>query len=396
MTQPKHILTVTPFFPPTVAGIPNHVFNLTKNLSKIGNTISLITPKLSNENTSQFYGYFKNVYPINAFYLPGWPYPTLRNVSIPKDFGSKIKSIIRNGDFDIVHVHGHHYPFSWIAVKWAKKYEIPIILTLHGMFALNPNVIGGKTIIEELFNKYFFKKIFSNINAVIGLTPDVTNYAKIFTNESTRYYTIPNGVDVIMFKENLKRKNEYRKNYNIGHNSIVILFRGRFEQVKGILEFAKAAKKLVMNKKIEIVIVGRGSLVASLKAIVAGTNRIHIYDWQPEDKIHELYIASDIFAIPSRFEALPVTLMEAMNAGLYIVYSQVGGMPEMLKQYPRCTPIQNISQIDLENVLSKIISNFDEENVSESLSYASKFDWKSITADTSKVYAECINHEEGK
>ena len=395
MTQTQHVLTVTPFFPPTKGGISNHVLHQTRNLSKIGHDISLITPNLR-ENTSKYNDHFKNFYQLNSFFLPGWPYPTLRSVSIPKDLGSKIKSVIRNGDLDIVHVHGHHYPFSWFAVKWAKKYEIPIVLTLHGMYALNPNVLGGKTIIEELFNKYFFKKIFSNINAVIGLTPDVTNYAKIFTNESTRYYTIPNGVDVIMFKENLKRKNEYRKNYNIGHNSIVILFRGRFEQVKGILEFAKAAKKLVMNKKIEIVIIGGGSLLDSLKAIIAGTNRIHLYDWQPEDKIHELYIASDIFIIPSRFEALPLAIMEAMNAGLHIVYTPVGGLPDILKKYPRSTSIQGISQTEIENGLSKVISNFDVDNVSESLSYASKFDWKSITADTSKVYAECINHEEGK
>jgi len=395
MTQTQHVLAVTTFFPPTKGGLPNHVFHLTRNLSEIGSTFSIITPKLSRVRTSQYYEHFKNVYQLNSFFLPGWPYPTLRSFGIPKDFGSKIKSVIRNGDFDIVHVHGHHYPFSWLAVKWAKKYEIPIVLTLHGMYALNPNVLGGKTMIENLLNKYFFKKIFSNINAVIGLTEEITNYAKIFTNES-QYYTIPNGVDVMVYKENLKRKNEYRKHYNIGNNSTVILFRGRFEHVKGILEFAKAAKKIVKNDKIEIVIVGGGSLAASLKVIVSGINRIHLFDWQPDDKIHELYIASDIFVIPSRFEALPLAIMEAMNAGLHIVYSPVGGVPEILKKYPRRTPIQDISHIEIENVLSKVISNFDVENVTESLSYAGKFDWKSIATDTYKVYTECTNHVEGK
>jgi len=396
MNQTQHILLVTTFFPPSKGGLSNHVYHLSRNLSEIGNTISLMTPTLDNVRTSQYYEHFKKVYRLNSFFLPGWPYPTLRSVGIPKDLGSKIKSVMRNGDFDIVHVHGHHFPFSWFAVKWAKKYEIPIVLTMHGMYALNPNVLEGKSSIENLLNKYFFKKIFSNINAVIGLTGEITNYAKIFTNEPTRYYTIPNGVDVMLYKENLKRKNEYRKRYNIGNNSIVILFRGRFEHVKGILEFAKAAKKIVKNDKIEIVIVGGGSLTASLKAIVAGTDRIHLFDWQPDDKIHELYIASDIFAIPSRFEALPLAIIEAMNAGLHIVYTPVGGVPEILKKYPRRTPIQEISHEVLEDVLSKVISNFDEENVSESLSYARKFDLKHIVQDTYKVYMECVNPAEKK
>jgi len=393
MKQTQNVLTVTPFFSPTKGGISNHVFNITKNLSEIGNTISLITPKLDLK-TSQYYKHFKNVCELNSFYLPGWPYPTLRSVGIPKDFGSKIKSVIRNGNFDIVHVHGHHYPFTWLAVKSAKKYEIPVVLTLHGMYALNPNVMGGKTIIENLFNKYFFKKTFSNIDAVIGLTGQITNFAKIFTNDSSKYYTIPNGVDVMLFKENLKRKNEYRKCYNVGNDSTVILFRGRFEHVKGILEFAKAAKNIVMNKKIEIIIVGGGSLAASLKKIISGINRIHLYDWQPEEKIHELYIASDIFVIPSRFEALPIAIIEAMNAGLHIVYSPVGGVADILEKYPRRTTIQDISDKELENVLSKVISNFNENDVSESLSYAGKFDWKNIAKDTSKVYTECLNPEE--
>ena len=389
MTQTKHVLTVTPFFPPTKGGVSIHVLQVTKNLTEIGTTISLITPKLE-KKISQYYEHFKNVYEINSFYLPGWPYPTLRSVSIPKDLGSQIKSIIRNGDFDFIHVHGHHYPFSWYAVKSAKKYEIPTVLTLHGMYALNPNVVGGKTRMENLFNKYFFKKTFSNINAVIGLTSQVTKYSKIFTNESAKYYTIPNGVDVMLYQENLKRKKEYREQYNIDKNSIVILFRGRFEHVKGILEFAKAAKNIVKNDKIEIVIVGGGSLAASLKEVISGINRIHLFDWQPEAKIHELYIASDIFVIPSRFEALPIAIMEAMNAGLHIVYTAVGGISDILKKYPRKTLIKNISHLEIEDVLSQVISNFDIENVNESLSYACNFDWKNIAKDTFQVYAECI------
>ncbi len=394
MTKAQHILSVTTFFPPTRGGLPNHVYHITRNLSQLGNTLSLISPKLNGITQTHYYDQFKKVYPLNSFFLPGWPYPTLRSVGIPKDLGKKMKSVIRNGDFDIVHVHGHHFPFSWFAVKWAKKYEIPIVLTLHGMYGLNPNVLGGKTTIENLLNKYFFKKIFSNVNAIIGLTGQITNYAKIFTNEFPRFYTIPNGVNVNVYKENLQRKNEYRKHYKIDNNSVVILFRGRFEHVKGILEFAKAAKKLVKNDKIEIVIVGGGSLTNSVKTIVAGIDRIHLFDWQPDDVVHELYITSDIFVIPSRFEALPLAIMESMNAGLHIVYSQVGGVPEILKKYPRCTPIQDISDVELVNVLNKVISNFDVDNISESLSYAGKFDWKSIANDTNNVYTDCLNHIE--
>ena len=384
------ILTVTPFFPADIGGIANHVLNLTKHLTKLGNDLSIITPKKNSGIISEYYDHFTNIHHIQTFSLPGWPYPTLKSVSIPKDFGSEIKSIIRNGDFDIVHAHGHHYPFSWYAVKSATKYGIPSILTLHGMYALNPNVMGGKSLVEDLFNKYFFKNILSNSKTVIGLTEKITNYARIYGNPSLEYFTNPNGVDTELYKDKIRNKNGYRQHYNIDVNSLVILFAGRFEKVKGIIEFAKAARKIVSNVKIEVIIVGGGSLEGSVKKIIGKTNRIHLFDWQPEYKIHEFFIASDIFVIPSRFEALPLSIIEAMNAGLHIIYSPVGGMPEILEKYERKTPIKKISEEDLEDVFSKVISNFHVGDQSASLQYARTFDWVTIAEKTYKVYEECL------
>ncbi len=380
---------VTPSFPPRIDGISNHVFFLTKNLAEFTNSISIITPQHDKTEETK-YNHLKKVYRVKAFFLPGWPYPTLKSASIPLGLGSKIESIIRNGNFDIVHAHGHHYPFSWYALKSAKKFGIPSILTLHGMYALNPNVMNGKTKIEEIFNKYFFTKLLSQTNVVIGLTDQLTNYARNYSNQYLKYFTIPNGVDTELFKSNLKNRKEYRKHYDINEKSLVILFRGRFEQVKGIIEFAKAAKNIIKNARIEIIIVGGGTLEDQLKKIVSNNNRIHIFEWQPEEKIHELYIVSDIFVLPSRFEALPITIIEAMNAGLHIVYSPVGGLPEILEKYPRKTKINEVSEKNLENILTKVISNFENEYLQQSLDYASRFDWKNIAYETAKIYPKIL------
>ncbi len=382
------ILMVSTFFPPGMGGLAIHVLNLTRKLSELGHNISIIIPKQNYNKASKYFQHFKNVYPLKSFFLPGWPYPTLKSVGIPYRFGFEINSIIRNGNFDIIHVHGHHFPFSWFAVKSAKKYGVPSVLTLHGMYALNPSSLGGKSMIEDFLNKYFFNKIFSNIDAMISLTELGTKYAKIFGNKTQAYYTIPNGVDTQLYSQSMNKREEYRSKYNIHTNSIVILFSGRLEQVKGILEFAKAAKNLVMNDQIEVIILGAGSLEIPLKKIIAENKRIHFLGWMPVDKIHEIYIASDILAIPSRFESLPLSVIEAMNAGLHIVYSPVGGLVEFMNKYPRKSLIEEISAKAIEEVLSKIISSFDTKDIDESLRYASKFDWRKISEETCGVYDE--------
>jgi len=385
------ILTVTPHLPPDSGGIANHVFNLNINLVKLGNKVSVIAPKRITEQITELEQNFDQVFRLSSIHLPGWPYPTMRSMSIPFLMGNEIQTIIKNGNFDIIHVHGHHYPISWIAINAAHKFGIPCILTMHGMYALNPNVIDGRTKIEDYFNKYYFTKILAKTTAVIGTTEIVINYAKKFGKDSIKYFKISNGVNTIQFKENLKRKEEYRQKYNIGNDKLVILFRGRFEHVKGVIEFAKAAIKIIKNKNIEIILLGGGPLESSVKEILNGIDRIHILGWQPLEQIHELYIASDIFVMPSRLEAQGITVIEAMQAGLHIVYSPIGGIPETVEGYSAKTKLNEVSVNEIHKVLTDLISNFPKQNiVKSSYSNTQNFDWSHIATETSKVYEACL------
>jgi glycosyltransferase involved in cell wall biosynthesis len=301
-----------------------------------------------------------------------------------------LDSIVRTGKFDIIHAHGHHYPITWRAIASAAKYDIPSVLTLHGMYALNPAVFGGKTKLETLFNKYIFTRILSKATSVIGLTKQITEYARQYGGGSTTYYTIANGVDTTAYIENLKRKKEYRKKYDISEDNIVILFSGRFEHVKGILEFANAVKSIVKDvPKLRIVIVGEGTLESRVKSILGGLDQTQVLSWRPSEEIHELYIASDIFVIPSRFEALPIAIIEAMNAGLHIVYTPVGGIPDILEKYASRTMIRNSSVEEIENALTQLIYTFPvDANITESLNYARNFDWKNIVFEVEKLYSK--------
>jgi glycosyltransferase involved in cell wall biosynthesis len=259
------------------------------------------------------------------------------------------------------------------------------------MYALNPGVLGGKTKLEMLFNKYIFTRILTRVTSVIGLTKQITEYAMEFGGGSTNYYTIANGVDTATYSENLKRKKEYRAKYNIATDSIVLLFRGRFEHVKGILEFASAVKSIIKKKspKLQVFLVGGGALEEEVRSILHGLDQAHVLSWQPIEELHELYIASDIFAIPSKFEALPITIIEAMNAGLHIVYTPVGGVPDILEKYAPKTMIKNSSVEEIENALTHLISVFPvNTNIEDSLNYARNFDWKNIAVDVERLYSK--------
>jgi glycosyltransferase involved in cell wall biosynthesis len=388
------VLHVTPFYPPDTGGIAIHVSNICSILSSKGNAIHIAAAGPWGKKVSHGVEEAR-IFTIPSFHLPGWPYPTLRSIRIPADFGRGLSQLIRSGTFEIIHVHGHHYPLTWLAISSAHKRKIPVVLTLHGMYALRPDVLGGKSRVEDIFNKLVFRRILDASAAVIGLTHQITAYARNLSNRP-KFVTIPNGVYSEIFSNNLSRKIEYRRAYHIHERAIVILFRGRFEHVKGIIEFATAVKTLIRNteKKIEVIIVGGGSLENELKSILSGTDHVHLLPWQPYEKLHELYIASDIFVIPSKFEGLPITVLEAMNAGLHIVYTPVGGIPEVLNGYAAKTSLRECSVAEILSALDRLLvgNNLASVPVGELITHAQKFEWKTVADNIGKLYDEILGN----
>jgi glycosyltransferase involved in cell wall biosynthesis len=386
------ILHVTPFYPPNKGGISNLAFFITSNLMILGTDIKIITSRSFNERC-----YEKNsehVTRIVSFYFPGWPFPTLKSFSIPFDLGYRINSLMDKERFDLVHVHGHHYPICWMALKSAHKKKIPTILSVHGMYALNPKKLGGYSMLEELFNLIIFRRILSDTDVVIGGTTQIVNYAKKYGSPLTLYKTIPNGVNVKSFSDNLHKKAEFRRKYSVNKNKIVILFVGRFEEVKGILQLADAAKKLSKQFPgvFDIVMAGGGKEENKIKSELNDYSDIHIIPWVSYSIIHELYIAADIFILPSKFEALPLTIIEAMNAHLHIVYSPVGGVEEILGGYSKKSKLPEVSSDAIFCAIQTIVrSNLIFDDAKESLSYAQKFDWRLIALEINDLYMEILS-----
>ncbi|HYF98511.1 MAG TPA: glycosyltransferase family 4 protein, partial [Candidatus Saccharimonadales bacterium] len=150
------VLHVTPFYPPSIGGISNLVFNVCKELKKFNLDIDIITSRNVLDSNRYEERKSSKITEIKSIHFPGWPYSTLRNFSFPADLGLKINSVINREAYDVVHVHGHHYPLCWAALHFAQKNKIPTVLSVHGTYALNPKKLGGNSAIEDLFNKYIF------------------------------------------------------------------------------------------------------------------------------------------------------------------------------------------------------------------------------------------------
>ena len=132
-----------------------------------------------------------------------------------------------------------------------------------------------------------------------------------------RYVFLPNGVDLGRFRPDQRIRAEYRENMGLSDKR-VIGHVGRMQEAKNhgfLLEaFAPAHKN---DPSLRLLLVGDGGLRPALEAQAArlGIAEAVIFTGNRSD-VAELMEAMDLFAFPSLWEGLPVTLVEAQGVGL--------------------------------------------------------------------------------
>ncbi len=103
---------------------------------------------------------------------------------------------------------------------------------------------------------------------------------------------------------------------------------------KGIADLIAALPAVLVSvPNAHLVLVGDGPARTSLEQCAGSlglTERVHFLGHRAD--VDEVLAGSDVFVLPSHTEALPTVLIEAMAAGLPVVATDVGGIPEMVER----------------------------------------------------------------
>lgn len=135
---------------------------------------------------------------------------------------------------------------------------------------------------------------------------------------------IPNGVDLNRFKiydSGFKNKEE-----------MILITTSRLVPKNGIEDIIEAMKFLPLNVKLRII--GSGPLESRLKSysrILNLESRINFLGEVPNSEIPKHLSEADIFVRPSLSEGQGISFIEAMAAGLPVIATPVGGIPDFLK-----------------------------------------------------------------
>jgi glycosyltransferase involved in cell wall biosynthesis len=143
--------------------------------------------------------------------------------------------------------------------------------------------------------------------------------------------TIPNGIDLDRFDAR-RDVGPLRAALGLPDGVRTVGIVGRLHPAKGHPELFEAVRQLLEGGlRLAVLAVGDGELRGELEGLarrlgLEGAVRF----LGRRDDVAELLNVLDVYAMPSRWEGLPISLLEAMAASRPIVASAVGGIPEVI------------------------------------------------------------------
>lgn len=249
----------------------------------------------------------------------------------------RFRKLLKN-NYDIIHINSCLSPIAILRdftyIKLAKRKNNKIVLHIHGgKYLLNRN--PGKII------NYFTNKNYKRVSKIVVLS-NVEKQNQQFKLYSSKVSILPNAIDERLILR-IKPKKE--------KNSIIFL--GRIDDNKGIREIYKA---LSYFSKIDFkfYLYGDGTLKEKYVSKFRETLKDKFFYGGiiSGNKKWEILKKMEFFILPSKFEGLPMALLESMACGCIPIVTNVGSMGTVVKD--------NMNGFLLEeNMLHSIISKLE-------------------------------------
>jgi len=309
------ILMVTPYYHPIIGGTESLVENISIKLNEHGVHTDVMTFNYDMNLKTAWNEKSESINGVNVIRMPviRVPRPTffINHLTACMKFRRKLKQ------YDIIHFHNDtdlSFPLFAYKENKPKVFHCHCLDTTYYYYRVNPvirQILKNSADIFIVLSKFFSEQLVN-----LGLPK-----AKI--------RILPNSVDIKRFKEGNEEKIEN-----------LVLFVGRLEQKKGIPILLKSLRYL--KTRIKLVIIGPPSAYQNYSNKIVklindvSSKTIHTVTYLGKVKLEELirwYQKASIVVVPSFFESFPMVNIESLACGTPVIASNVGAVPEVVRNY---------------------------------------------------------------
>ena len=244
----------------------------------------------------------------------------LQRVAIARELGpSDISALrlvshrIRRADPDVLHGHGAKGA-ALARLTWSAPNAIRVYTPHGGSLVYRPGTLGGtfyrtlEWLLKWRTDLFLFESTYiaGQFRAELGRPPGMVRVVR-------------NGVGETEFAPIVPRP-----------DATDIISLGELRPVKGFDVLIEALSILkASGRRVTATIAGEGPLGPELKALAERLGIAHQVRFAGHRPAHEAFAMGHMLVIPSRAESLPYVVLEAVAAGLPIISTRVGGIPEI-------------------------------------------------------------------
>jgi glycosyltransferase involved in cell wall biosynthesis len=254
---------------------------------------------------------------------------------------------LRLQEMGIRHVHAHFAGMAARTAYWVQKFfPITFSFTAHA---------------NDIFAPRSFEIGLDKLIGATHLIVTETDYAAQFLQErfperADRIHRIYNGLNLAEFGR-----------ADFSSNAPLIISIGRLIPKKGFANLIRACGLLAERGKLfQCEILGEGPLENELRAQIDQLNlqdHVALSGAKPQRQIRQRLAEATMFVLPSVIDAqggmdnLPTVIMEAMAAGLPIVSTRIGGIPEMVRENETGFLVEPADAAALAGAIEKLIND---------------------------------------
>jgi len=374
------ILILTDYFYPHVGGgVEKVVLEISLRLKSNGHDVSVFTLNTTNAKNEEFF-HGVRILRVSAFDLTRL-IGLQSAVSLEAWF--KARNMIKDFNPDIIHVHTIFFFTTIIGVLLKKRFQIPLVTTLH--LGSIDYLKGLKGFFIKVFEKKIGKWIIENSDLVTAVSNNVKSYGVRLGMDTRKCVVIHNGVDLSYFRA--------KRSYS--SNSHKVVFIGRLIHNKGpdiLLDSVKLVVKKIPDVK--FLIVGEGPLRKKLEDFTR-KNKLSknvIFLGRVED-VRPAMKECDIYVRPSLLDGMPLGVLESMAAGLPLIATKIAGTPEIITHGKTGILVKPEDARELAEAIFDLLMNSNrmQDLSRNALKFVkSGFSWDIITKKYEKCYVDTI------
>ncbi|CAD5244895.1 glycosyltransferase family 4 protein [Thermococcus camini] len=377
------IALVSDWYYPKIGGVASHMHHLALKLRERGHDVAIVTNdrRTGKEEELKAKG-------IELVKIPGVISPVLEvNLSYSLKSTGELNEFLEG--FDVIHSHHAFTPLALKAAKAGRELGKATLLTTHSIsFSHESRLWQALGLTFPLFSRYL-----KYPHEIIAVSRAAEAFIRHFTDAPVR--VIPNGVDDDLFSP-LSEGEKERLKEELGIEGDAVLYVSRMSPRKGPHVLLNAFSGI---DNATLVMAGSGEMLPFLRAqakFLGIEDRVRFLGYVDGSLLPRLFGMADVFVLPSTTaEAFGIVILEAMAAGVPVVATDVGGIPEIIRNSESGLLVSPGNELELRNAIQKLL--LDEElrrwfGSNGRRAVEERYSWKKVTEGIEKAYENVMQN----